>query len=182
MSEKFKKERDIVMEAAKKGITGNLKLSGYQKKYVKNLLLFALMNASNNDTVTNKNFIRLVNKLFKGFLLKILKESLDDDEEDGDWESALEVELNKIIANDQLLKSADLQMVLTPENIVAFLKANTNGLSQKEIIRRLTSLREAKANYRETPREREKRERRQKEYELAKTRQRMMERGSRDRS
>ena len=73
-------------------------------------------------------------------------------------------------------------MVLTPENIVAFLKANTNGLSQKEIIRRLTSLREAKANYRETPREREKRERRQKEYELAKTRQRMMERGSRDRS
>ena len=80
MSDKFKKERDIVLEAAKQGIVGNINLSKYQKKYVKNLLLFALMNASSNTTVTSKNFIRLVNKLFKGFLLKIIKESLDDDD------------------------------------------------------------------------------------------------------
>ena len=31
----FKKERDVVLEAAKQGIVGNLKLSKYQKKYVK---------------------------------------------------------------------------------------------------------------------------------------------------
>ena len=46
MSEKFKKERDTVLKAARKGINGNLKLNRQQKKYVKNLLLFALMNAS----------------------------------------------------------------------------------------------------------------------------------------
>lgn len=164
------------MEAAKQGITGNLKLSRYQKKYVKNLLLFALMNASNNDTVTGKNFIKLVNKLFKGFLLKLLKETLDDDE---DLDEALNVELNKIIASEDLLKNADFSIALTPEKIVEFLKTSTNGISQKDIVKRLMALREVKANYRETPKEREKRERNQREYELARTRQRMMERGGR---
>lgn len=180
MSEKFKKERDTVLKAARKGINGNLKLNRQQKKYVKNLLLFALMNASGNETVTNKNFIKLVNKLFKGFLLKILKESLSEDD-DEDWDAALEVELNNIIANDALLKAADIEKLLTPEKITAFLKANTNGVSQKDIVKRLMALREVKANYRETPREREKRERNRKEYELSKVRQRMME-NSRDRS
>lgn len=177
---KFQKERDIVLDAVKQGITGNLKLSGYQKKYVKNLLLFALMNASNNDTVTNKNFIKLVNKLFKGFLLKLLKEALDDDDED--WEEALNVELNKIIASDDLLKNADLTIALTPEKIVNFLKTNTSGISQKDLVKKMLALREVKANYRETPKEREKRERNQREYELARTRQRMMERGAHQRS
>ncbi len=175
MNDKFKKERDIVLEAAKQGIVGNIDLSKYQKKYVKNLLLFALMNASNNTTVTNKNFIRLVNKLFKGFLLKIIKETLDDDDEDLD--EALDVELNKIMASDTLLKNNNLQMILTPEKIFEFLKVNTSKISQKDLIKRLTALREVKANYRETPKERAKRERNQREYELAKTRQRMMERG-----
>lgn len=181
MTAKFKKERDVVLEAAKQGIVGNLKLSKYQKKYVKNLLLFALMNASNNSTVTNKNFIRLVNKLFKGFLLKILKESLSEDD-DEDWEDALDVELNKIVASEDLLKSADLKMVFTPEKIFDFLKTNTSGLSQKDLLIRLTALREAKANYRETPKEREKRKQNQKEYELAKVRQRMMVREQNTRS
>lgn len=181
MADKFQKERNIVLEAAKQGITGNLKLSRYQKKYVKNLLLFALMNASNNDTVTNKNFIKLVNKLFKGFLLKLLKETLDDDD-DEDWDEALDVELNKIIASEDLLKNADFAIALTPEKIVDFLKTSTNGISQKDLVKRLMALREAKANYRETPKEREKRERHQREYEMARTRQRMMERGGYSRS
>ena len=179
MNNKFKKETDIVLEAAKKGITGNLKLSKNQKKYVKNLLLFALMNASTNETVTNRNFIRLVNKLFKGFLLKILKESLDDDDDD---DGLLEVELNRIIASDSLLKNKELSSILTPEKITNFLKSSTKGVSQKDIVRRLMSLREAKANYRETPSEQRKRERNQREYELSKTRQRMMERGARERA
>ena len=178
MNNKFKKETDIVLEAAKKGITGNLKLSGNQKKYIKNLLLFALMNASVNETVTKANFIKLVNKLFKGFLLKIIKECLDEDD---DNEDPLEVELNKIIASDSLLKNADLKEIFTPEKINAFLKENTKGISQKDLVKRLMALREAKANYRETPSEQRKRERNQREYELSKTRQRMME-NVRDRS
>ena len=97
MNNDFIKEREFVLDLAKKGIEGNIKLSRQQKKYIKNLLLFALMNASANSSVTNKNFLKLVNKLFKGFLVKIIKESLDDD--DDDIEEALDVELNKIIAS-----------------------------------------------------------------------------------
>ncbi len=172
----LKKEREKVLTAVRKGITGNLKLSAKQKKYVKNLLLFALMGASANDTVTDKNFIKLVNRLFKGALLKIIKESIDDDDEDLD--DALEVELNRIIANDALLKSADLQKILTPENIFKFLKGNTSGVTQKDLIKKILALREVKNNYRETPEERNKRKERQKEYELSRQRQRVMERGA----
>lgn len=180
MKDKFQEERNIVLSAAKQGITSNIKLSKQQKKYVKNLLLFALMGASNNTTVTNKNFIRLVNKIFKGSLLKILKESLDEDDEE-DWDSELDVELNSIMASDNLLRNSDLKTVFTPEKIFDFLKNNTSGLSQNDIIRRITAIRDIKANYRETPKERAKRERNQREYELAKTRQRMMERGAHSR-
>lgn len=180
MTDKFEKERAVVLEAAKHGISGNLKLSQRQKKYIKNLLLFALMNASGNETVTNRNFIKLVNKLFKGFLLKLIKESLDDDEDDEDWGEALDVELNKIIAEDSLLKATDLQAAFAPEKVFDLLKGATNGVSQKDLIKRLQAIRDVKMNYRETPKERAKRERNQREYELARTRQRMMERGSRE--
>lgn len=173
MAEKFVKERNIVLKAAKQGIKGNLSLSSAQKKYVKNLLLFALMNASGNETVTNRNFIKLVNKLFKGFLVKIIKESLDDDD-DTDFDEALNVELNKIMADKSLLNLKNLEEVLTPETINAFLKANTKGGSQSQILKRLLALREAKANYRETPEEERKREEHRKEYELQQQRQRMM--------
>ena len=173
MAEKFAKERNSVLKAAKEGIKGNLNLSAAQKKYVKNLLLFALINASKNESVTNRNFIKLVNKLFKGFLLKIIKEALDDD--DGDFDEAIEVELNKILANGEKLDIKNLEAILTPENIVSFLKNNTKGLSQRQILNRLMALREAKSNYRETPQEQRKREQRQKEYELQKQRQHMME-------
>ena len=175
MTNKFTKERQTVIEAAKKGINGNLKLSLKQKKYVKNLLLFALMNASGNQTVTNKNFIKLVNKLFKTSLIKIIKEALDDDDDDTDFDSALEVELNKIIADKKLLNISDLQEILTPENITSFLKGATKGISQKDLVNKLLALREAKANHRETPQEQKEREQRRKEYELQKQRENMME-------
>ena len=174
MTDKFSKERDQVLKAARQGIKGNIPLSGAQKKYVKNLLLFALMNASGNETVTNRNFIKLVNKLFKGFLVKIIKESLEDDD-DSDFEEALEVELNKIMADKNLLNLKGLEEILTPDNINSFMKNNTKGLSQKQILNRLLALREAKANYRETPQEQREREKRKKEYELQQQRQRMME-------
>ena len=174
MIEKFLKERTLVLDAAKSGIKGNLKLSSRQKKYVKNLLLFALMNASGNQTVTNKNFIKLVNKLFKGFLIKIIKECLDDDD-DTDFDDILEVELNKIIADKNLVDIKELEDILTPENISSFLKGKTSGVSQRQILNKLLALREAKANHRETPQEKREREQRRKERELQRQRENKME-------
>ena len=179
MIKKFEKERQFVLDLAKQGIDINLNLNSKQKKYIKNLLLFALMNASSNESVTDENFIKLVNKLFKTYLVKILKDAIDDDDED--WETAISVELNKIIANDNLKKLADLQEIFTPAQVFTFLKKYTSGISQKDLLKQLKSLREAKNNYRETPEETKKREKRQREYYLARERQRMMERGQRTR-
>ena len=173
MSSKFAKERKLVLDAANTGINGNFKLSPKQKKYIKNLLLFALMNASENQTVTNKNFIKLVNKLFKGFLVKIIKDCLDDDD-DTDFDDALEVELNNIVANKSILNIDEIAEDLTPEKILSFLKRSTNGVSQNQIINKLLSLREIKSNYRETPQEQKKREQRRREYELQKQRDALM--------
>ncbi len=180
MSNSFEKERQFVLDLAKQGIDININLTSQQKKYIKNLLLFALMNASSNQTVTNKNFISLVNKLFKTYLVKILKETLDDDE---DWDDAVSVELNKIIANDSLKNLSDFQEIFTPSQIFSFLKKYTSGIAQKDLLKQLKTLRDAKSNYRETPEETKKREKSRKEYYLAQERQRMMEksRGSRTR-
>lgn len=180
MSNSFEKERQFVLDLAKQGIDININLTSQQKKYIKNLLLFALMNASSNQTVTNKNFISLVNKLFKTYLVKILKETLDDDE---DWDDAVSVELNKIIANDSLKNLSDFQEIFTPSQIFSFLKKYTSGIAQKDLLNQLKALRDAKSNYRETPEETKKREKNRKEYYLAQERQRMMEksRGSRTR-
>ena len=180
MKKKFEKERQFVLDIAKQGIDINLNLNDKQKKYIKNLLLFALMNASSNETVTDENFIKLVNKLFKTYLVKILKDAIDDDDDD-DWDTAISVELNKIIANDNLKKLAELQEVFTPTQIFSFLKKYTTGFSQKDLLKHLKALREAKNNYRETPEEAKKRERNNREYVLAMERQRMMERGQKTR-
>ncbi|MBR6663268.1 MAG: hypothetical protein IKL33_00415 [Alphaproteobacteria bacterium] len=178
MAYNFEKERNEVLQAAKDGIRGNLKLNGKQKKYVKNLLLFALMRASSNGTVTPKNFLKLVNKLFKESLLKIIAEGDDDDE---DWDEALDVELNNIIASDEMLKQIDFDQLLTPENISMFLKGATKGVSQTNLVKKLLAMRDAKANYRETPDERKERVRRQKQNEMLQQQIRgmMMERGGR---
>ncbi|MBE6467222.1 MAG: hypothetical protein E7004_01330 [Alphaproteobacteria bacterium] len=180
--EKFEKERQFVLDLAKQGIDINLNLNSKQRKYIKNLLLFALMNASSNTTVTDRNFIKLVNTLFKTYLVKIIKESLDDDD-DEDWEAAISVELNKIIASDNLKALADMQEIFTPSQIFSFLKKYTKGVSQRDLIEKMRALREAKSNYRETPEETKKRERNQREYSLMLERQRLMERsrGSRSR-
>ena len=120
MTKKFEQERQFVLDIAKQGIDINLKLNSKQKKYIKNLLLFALMNASSDKSIKNEDFTKTVNELFKTYLVKILKESFDDDDED--WESTISVELNKIIAKDNLKKLAELQEVFTPIQIFSFLK------------------------------------------------------------
>lgn len=179
--EKFSKEREQVLRAARQGIASNIPLAGVQKKYLKNLLLFALMNASGNETVTNRNFIKLVNKLFKKFLIQIIKKAEDDDD-DETFEEALDVELNRIVANKEMLDLQMLQSILTPSNIIANIKMNIDGLSQRQVLNKLLSLRDAFVNHRETPEEAREREQRQKEYELQKKRERVLEEYARQRS
>lgn len=173
---KFEKERALVINAAHSGIHSNIPLASVQKKYLKNLLFFALMSASTNETVTKKNFIKLVNRLFKQYLKQIiLKNSDDDDDDEEDVESGLNVDLNKILADVDKLNLEELSQVLTPGNIVNLIKSTTNGVSKKMILSKLLSLRDMKANHRETPEEAREREQRQKEYELQKKREKMME-------
>lgn len=179
--EKFSKEREQVLRVARQGISSNIPLAGVQKKYLKNLLLFALMNASGNETVTNRNFIKLVNKLFKKFLIQIIKKAEDDDD-DETFEEALDVELNRIVANKEMLDLQTLQSILTPSNIIANIKMNIDGLSQRQVLNKLLSLRDAFVNHRETPEEAREREQRQKEYELQKKRERVLEEYARQRS
>lgn len=169
---KFSKERDEVLAAAKKGIESNVPLSGLQKKYLKNLLLFSLMNASANETVTKPNFVKLVNKFYKKLIIDILKE---DDDDDGEFDTALTVDLNEITADAEKLDLQEIQALLTPANIIGIIKKNTNGMSQQQIIKNILALRDAKANHRETPDEAKERKRRQKEYNMMRQRQMMID-------
>ncbi len=171
--QKFFRERKQVLDMAHKGIQTNIPLSSLQKKYLKNLLLYSLMNASGNETVTSRNFIKLVNKLFKKFIIDILKNGSDDDDED--FDGNLDIDLNKIIANEANLNLKELQELLTPGNIIGIIKLNTKGLSKKQIINKILALRDIKTNHRETPEEAKEREQRQKEYEMIRQRQKMME-------
>lgn len=171
--EKFAAERAKVMKAASNGIDSNIPLATVQKKYLKNLLLYAMMSATANETVSNRNFIKLVNRLFKRYLKQIILKNGDDD--DDDVEEGLNVDLNQILANEDLLDLQELEAILTPGNIVAQIKSSTQGMSQRQILNKLLALRDMKANHRETPEEAREREKRQKEYELQKKRQRMME-------
>lgn len=160
MNKSFEEERQFVLDMAKQGIDININLSSKQKKYIKNLLLFALMGASTSTTV-DKNFVETVNKLFKTYLIKILKESLDDDE---DWEDDISVELNKIIAGDSLKNLADLQEIFTPYQIFSFMKKYTKDFSQKDLLMKLKALKDAKRN--EEDEENEEKEKKKKKKEL----------------
>ncbi len=130
------------------------------------------MNASHNETVTPRNFIKLVNKLFKKYLVKIIKDILDEDAEDVD--AALQVDLNQLNADGTMIDIETLVQNLSPSQIIAFIKTSTNGLSQKQMLDKLLALRDLKSNHRETPAEQKQREKRQKEYEMARQRERMM--------
>ncbi len=170
--DKFAREKRLVMEAARKGISSNIPLKDIQKKYLKNLLYFAMMNAAGNETVTQRNFIKLVNRLFKKFLVKLVVHNSDTDDDDA--EEGLNVELNNILANEQRLDLQELQALMTPEKIVTLIKNHTQGVSQRQILNRLLALRDLKTNHRETPEEQKERERREKEYELQRKIERAM--------
>ena len=171
MNNDLEKEKKQVLDIIREGINCNFELFTKQKQSVKKLLFFALMNASKNTTVTNKNFQKLVSKLFKSYLIKLIKDALDDDD-DEDWDEALLVEINKIVASKKLLKKADLNNIFTPEKTQKFLKSKTQGKSVNEIAKLISTLRDLKTNHRETPDEFKKRERNQRVYVAQRTRER----------
>lgn len=185
----FEEERQEVLNLAKHGIETNIPLKPAQKKYLKNLLLFSLMRASINKSVTKLNFIKLVKKLFKKYIVKIIHGSIkkmpnyNPNEDEDFYDENIEVEINNVIANEQLLDLHKIQHSLTPQNIIEQIRYLSDSLNDQQIIKRIITLRETNSNYRETPDEARERERRQREFQ--KERQRVMvrqrERGSRTR-
>lgn len=189
LHDKFAEERQEVLDLAKHGIKTNIPLKPAQKKYLKNLLLFSLMKASTNQSVTKPNFTKLVKKLFKKYIVKIVHGSVkkmpkhNPAEDEEFYDENLEVEINNIIANEQLLDLHLIQQSLTPQNIVGQIRQISDGINTQQIIKRIMTLREINSNHRETPDEARIREKRQREYERQRQNQRVMvrqrERGGR---
>lgn len=179
--DKFEEERNEILEIARKGLDSNIPLKPVQKKYLKNLLLYALMSASANKSVSKKNFKGLVKRLFKKFIAKILRLNLGYDDEY--WDENLEVELNNIIANEQRLNLQNISNSLSPKNIIAQIRQTSEGINARAVLAKLLALREAKANHRETPEELRERQQRQRKYQRQRERQnvRSLERGARER-
>ncbi len=189
---KFDKERQEILAMVKDGIKTNIPLKPTQKRYLKNLLLFSLMRASKNQTVTKPNFIKLVAKQFKKYIVKILHGTMktlpnyNPDEDEDFYDENLEVEINRVIANEQFLNLSLIQKSLTPQNIVSEIRSLVEGMNTQEVIRRINAIKEMNANHRETPEEARQREKRIREYEQQRQRQQNMrllelERGSRER-
>lgn len=178
--DKFAEERAEILAQVKDGIETNIPLKPSQKKYLKNLLLFSLMRASKNQAVTKPNFMKLVAKQFKKYIVKIIYGSmkklpnhhLDEDEEF--YDENLEVTINNIIANEQLLDLDLIQKSLTPQNIVSQIRNISDGVNAQLAIKKILALRDLNTNHRETPEEAREREQRQREYQNQRQKQRVM--------
>lgn len=123
------------------------------------------MKSSANETVIPKNFVKLVNKTLKKFLVNLLKKHLPTAEGDDYYDENLEVELNNIMANEQRLNLEQLSQALQPKNIIAEIRHASEGISSREVIKKILAIRGAHENQRETPEEARKRERRIREYQ-----------------
>ena len=188
---KFEEERREILVMVKSGIQTNIPMKKTQKRYLKNLLLFSLMRASKNPTVTKPNFMKLVAKQFKKYIVKIIHGSVKNMpnhnpyEDEDFYDENLDVEINRVIANEQFLNLNLIQQSLTPKNIIGQIRTLAEGLSAQEVIKRITALREINSNQRETPDEERKRQQRIRDYEKQRQRQNNrlleMERGARTR-
>ncbi len=188
---KFEEERREILVMVKSGIQTNIPMKKTQKRYLKNLLLFSLMRASKNPTVTKPNFMKLVAKQFKKYIVKIIHGSVKNMpnhnpyEDEDFYDENLDVEINRVIANEQFLNLNLIQQSLTPKNIIGQIRTLAEGLSAQEVIKRITALREINSNQRETPDEERKRQQRIRDYErqrqMQNTRLLEMERGARTR-
>lgn len=188
---KFEEERQEILAMVRNGIQTNIPMKKTQKRYLKNLLLFSLMRASKNPTVTKPNFMKLVAKQFKKYIVKIIHGSVKNMpnhnpyEDEDFYDENLDVEVNRVIANEQFLNMSLIQQSLTPKNIIGQIRTLADGLSAQEVIKRITALREINSNQRETPDEERKRQQRVRNYERQRQMQNMrfleLERGSRER-
>lgn len=188
---KFEAERQEILAMVRNGIQTNIPMKKTQKRYLKNLLLFSLMRASKNPTVTKPNFMKLVAKQFKKYIVKIICGSVKNMpnhnpyEDEDFYDENLEVEINRVIANEQFLNMSLIQQSLTPKNIIGQIRTLADGLSAQEVIKRITALREINSNQRETPDEERKRQQRIRDYERQRQTQNnrllTMERGGRER-
>ncbi len=188
---KFEEERQEILAMVRNGIQTNIPMKKTQKRYLKNLLLFSLMRASKNPTVTKPNFMKLVAKQFKKYIVKIIHGSVKNMpnhnpyEDEDFYDENLDVEINRVIANEQFLNMSLIQQSLTPKNIIGQIRTLADGLSAQEVIKRITALREINSNHRETPDEERKRQQRIRDYERQRQMQNMrfleLERGSRER-
>lgn len=188
---KFEEERREILAMVKGGIQTNIPMKKTQKRYLKNLLLFSLMRASKNPTVTKPNFMKLVAKQFKKYIVKIIHGSIKNmpnhnpNEDEDFYDENLDVEINRVIANEQFLNMSLIQQSLTPKNIIGQIRTLADGLSAQEVIQRITALKEINSNHRETPEEERKRQQRIRDYERQRQMQNMrfleLERGSRER-
>ncbi len=188
---KFEEERQEILAMVRNGIQTNIPMKKTQKRYLKNLLLFSLMRASKNPTVTKPNFMKLVTKQFKKYIVKIIHGSVKNMpnhnpyEDEDFYDENLEVEINRVIANEQFLNMELIQQSLTPKNIIGQIRTLADGLSAQEVIQRIATLKEINSNHRETPEEERKRQQRIRDYErqrqLQNNRLLTMERGSRER-
>lgn len=188
---KFEEERQEILAMVRNGIQTNIPMKKTQKRYLKNLLLFSLMRASKNPTVTKPNFMKLVAKQFKKYIVKIIHGSVKNMpnhnpyEDEDFYDENLDVEINRVIANEQFLNMSLIQQSLTPKNIIGQIRTLADGLSAQEVIKRITALREINSNQRETPDEERKRQQRVRNYERQRQMQNMrfleLERGSRER-
>lgn len=188
---KFDEERREILAMVRNGIQTNIPMKKTQKRYLKNLLLFSLMRASKNPTVTKPNFMKLVAKQFKKYIVKIIHGSVKNMpnhnpyEDEDFYDENLDVEINRVIANEQFLNLNLIQQSLTPKNIIGQIRTLAEGLSAQEVIKRITALREINSNQRETPDEERKRQQRIRDYErqrqMQNTRLLEMERGARTR-
>lgn len=169
------KEKKDIMAAIHKGINTNFPLSGLQKKYLKNLLLFSFMTVSANKDLSGSDLVKLVNGLFKKLIMDILKD--EDGEEVENYDNALTIDLNQIIADGQQISFQKLQDKITPSSIISVIKTNTQGLSQRQLLNRLLSLRNEKDRKKDEIEE-EKKKKQEKEdydYELQQQREQMMD-------
>ena len=188
---KFEEERQEILAMVRNGIQTNIPMKKTQKRYLKNLLLFSLMRASKNPTVTKPNFVKLVAKQFKKYIVKIIHGSVKNMpnhnpyEDEDFYDENLDVEINRVIANEQFLNMSLIQQSLTPKNIIGQIRTLADGLSAQEVIQRITALKEINSNHRETPEEERKRQQRIRDYERQRQMQNMrfleLERGSRER-
>ena len=169
--DKLEKEKDFLLEQIKGGMITNFPINKIQNKYLKKLLYFAIMRAANNNRVAPSKFGRLVNKIFKRFVVKIIKTALPDDYDEEFLEDNLLVELNKILASQELMKSSEFIQEISPLNILGLIKKESENMSAQEMINRVLALRDLKANHRETPEEEKERKERARNLERARARE-----------